>query len=38
MTLTTHPFDHKGGLGRFYQVFGEQYEAIFNEMNEVLVA
>ena len=32
------PFDHKGGLGRFYQVFGEQYEAILNEMNEVLVA
>jgi type I restriction enzyme R subunit len=32
------PFDHKGGLGRFFQVFGEQYEAILNEMNEVLVA
>ncbi|MBE6376823.1 MAG: restriction endonuclease subunit R, partial [Lentisphaerae bacterium] len=32
------PFDHKGGLGRFYQVFGEQYESILNEMNEVLVA
>ena len=32
------PFDHKGGLGRFYQVFGDQYEAILNEMNEVLVA
>ena len=31
------PFDHKGGLGRFYQVFGDQYEAILNEMNEVLV-
>ena len=32
------PFDHKGGLGRFYQVFGEQYEAILKEMNQVLVA
>ena len=36
--LDLSPFDHKGGLGRFYQVFGEQYETILNEMNEVLVA
>ena len=32
------PFDHKGCLGRFYQVFGDQYENILNEMNQVLVA
>ena len=32
------PFDHKGGLGRFYQVFGDQYELILDEMNQVLVA
>ena len=36
--LDLSPFDHKGGLGRFYQVFGDQYEAILNELNEVLVA
>ena len=27
------PFDHKGGLGRFYEVFGERYEEILKEMN-----
>ena len=32
------PFDRKGGLGRFYEVFGEQYEAILTEMNRELVA
>ena len=36
--LELSPFDHKGGLGRFYEVFGEQYEDILKEMNEVLVA
>ena len=32
------PFDSKGGLGRFYEVFGEQYEAVLLEMNIELVA
>ena len=36
--LDLSPFDHKGGLGRFYQVFGDQYELILDEMNQVLVA
>ncbi len=36
--LDLNPFDHKGGLGRFYEVFGDSYEEILMEMNEVLVA
>lgn len=32
------PFDREGGLGRFYEVFGENYESILNEMNLELVA
>ena len=36
--LDLSPFDSKGGLGRFYEVFGEQYEAILVEMNRELVA
>ena len=36
--LDLSPFDRKGGLGRFYEVFGEQYEAILMEMNMELVA
>lgn len=32
------PFDSKGGLGGFYQVFGEMYQEILDEMNEELVA
>lgn len=36
--LDLSPFDRKGGLGRFYQVFGEQYETILTEMNRELVA
>lgn len=36
--LDLSPFDHKGGLGRFYEVFGDGYEAILNEMNIELVA
>ena len=36
--LDLSPFDRKGGLGRFYEVFGEQYEEILNEMNLELVA
>lgn len=36
--LDLNPFDHRGGLGRFYEVFGDSYEEILMEMNEVLVA
>ena len=36
--LDLNPFDRKGGLGRFYEVFGERYEAILMEMNIELVA
>ena len=36
--LDLSPFDRKGGLGRFYEVFGDQYEAILTEMNRELVA
>ena len=36
--LDLNPFDRKGGLGRFYEVFGEIYEAILMEMNIELVA
>lgn len=36
--LDLNPFDHKGGLGRFYEVFGDSYEELLIEMNEVLVA
>ena len=32
------PFDALGGIGKFYQVFGEDYDKIINELNEVLVA
>ena len=30
--------DCKGGLGRFYEIFGEGYAAILTEMNLELVA
>ena len=36
--LDLSPFDRKGGLGRFYDVFGDRYEEILAEMNEVLIA
>ena len=36
--LELSPFDHKGGLGRFYEVFGDNYEDILYEMNIELVA
>ena len=36
--LDLNPFDRKGGLGRFYEMFGDQYEAILMEMNVELVA
>ncbi|MBO4630650.1 MAG: DEAD/DEAH box helicase family protein, partial [Lentisphaeria bacterium] len=36
--LELSPFDKKGGLGGFFNVFGEQYETILKEMNVELVA
>ena len=36
--LDLNPFDRKGGLGRFYDVFGDGSEAILQEMNVELVA
>ena len=36
--LDLSPFDKRGGLGRFYDVFGDEYESILNEMNIELVA
>ena len=36
--LELSPFDCRGGLGRFYQVFGDRYEEILREMNRELVA
>ncbi|MDR1109352.1 MAG: DEAD/DEAH box helicase family protein [Deltaproteobacteria bacterium] len=31
------PFDAKGGLGKFHQLFGDEYESILNEMNHTLL-
>jgi len=36
--LELSPFNEKGGLGRFYQVFGTNYETILTEINLALVA
>ena len=36
--LDLTPFDRKGGLLGFYQMFGEGYEELLAEMNEELVA
>jgi len=32
------PFVNEGGLGKFYELFGDDYEAVVNELNEELVA
>jgi type I restriction enzyme R subunit len=32
------PFNKNGGLGKFYQLFGGEYETIINELNEALAA
>jgi type I restriction enzyme, R subunit len=32
------PFNKNGGLGKYYQVFGEQYEVILEELNVELIA
>ncbi len=36
--LDMAPFDAKGGLGRMYQLFGENMDGLLNEMNEALTA
>lgn len=36
--LELYPFDRRGGLGKFFDVFGAQYEAVLREMNIELVA
>jgi len=36
--LDLSPFDRKGGLGRFYQIFGVNYLELLTEINEKLVA
>lgn len=36
--LDLSPFDRKGGLGKFYEVFGENYKSILNKINIKLVA
>ena len=36
--LDLTPFDRKGGLLGFYEVFGDSYEELLKEMNEELVA
>ncbi len=32
------PFDAKGGLGKMYQLFGENLDAVILELNEALAA
>ncbi len=36
--LDQPPFLDRGGLGRFYELFGEEYERVLAELNEELVA
>ena len=36
--LEMAPFDAKGGMGRMYQLFGEQMDAVIDEMNGALAA
>ena len=36
--LELPPFEAKGGLGKFFQLFGNQYLNIINELNVALVA
>jgi type I restriction enzyme, R subunit len=32
------PFDSKGGLGKMYQLFGDQMDSVMDELNEALAA
>lgn len=36
--LELSPFDAKGGLGKMYQLFGDQMDSLINEINGALVA
>jgi len=36
--LETAPFDAKGGLGKMYQLFGNNMDSLINELNEALAA
>jgi len=36
--LDMAPFDAQGGLGKMYQLFGQEMDSLLNELNEVLVA
>ncbi|MCL2818094.1 MAG: DEAD/DEAH box helicase family protein [Clostridiales bacterium] len=36
--LNLAPFNRYGGLGKFYSLFGDKYEALLNEMNLALAA
>ena len=36
-TIDDVPFNKKGGRMRFYEIFGDEYESILAELNEVLV-
>ena len=35
--LDLSPFDSRGGLGKFYELFGDEYESILDEMNYALL-
>ena len=32
------PFSQKGGIGKVYQVFGDELNTVIDELNEMLVA
>jgi type I restriction enzyme, R subunit len=36
--LDMAPFNAKGGLGRMYQLFGENMDNVIHELNEALAA
>ena len=36
--LDLAPFDARGGLGRMWQLFGDEMDGLIEELNEVLVA
>ncbi len=36
--LEMAPFDSKGGLGKMYQLFGDQMDSVMDELNEALAA
>lgn len=36
--LELSPFNHRGGLGKAHQLFGEQLPKLLDELNEALAA